>query len=105
MAIRKNFKLLKYKHIIHNFEARDLEISICNYFREICKLCDFMNTLRNFAKSVFAHIFTKFKYFTKQFISTESPDQVKKLSVGGRAASAFYSAKLCIIFNCCLFGV
>ena len=24
---RENFKLLKYKHIIYSFEARDLEIS------------------------------------------------------------------------------
>ena len=29
-----------------------------------------MNTLRNFAKSVFAHIFSKFKYFAKQFTLT-----------------------------------
>ena len=60
MAVRKNFKLLKCKHVIHNFEARDMEIWICNYFREIFKLYDFMNTIRNFAKSVFAHIFPKF---------------------------------------------
>ena len=49
---------------------------ICNYFREIFKFRDFMNTLINFAKSVFAHIFAKFIYFAKQFISTESPDHV-----------------------------
>ena len=36
-----------------------------NYFREIVKFRDFMNTLRNFAKSVFAHIFAKFEYFVK----------------------------------------
>ena len=41
-----------------------------------------MNILRNFAKSVFAHIFAKFKYFAKQFILTESPDQ-KIIGVGG----------------------
>ena len=35
-----------------------------------------MNTLRNFSKSVFAHISAKFKYFAKQFILTESPDHV-----------------------------
>ena len=33
-----------------------------------------MNTLRNLAKDVFAHISTKFKYFAKQFILTGSPD-------------------------------
>ena len=49
---------------------------ICNYFREIFKGCDFMKTIRNFAKSVFAHIFAKFKYFAKQFVLTESPDHV-----------------------------
>ena len=38
--------------------------------------CDFMNTLRNFAKSVFAQISANFKYFAKQFILTESPDHV-----------------------------
>ena len=49
---------------------RDLGFQICSYFREIFKFCDFMNTLRNFAKYVFAHI------FAKQFILTESPDHV-----------------------------
>ena len=73
---KKNFRLLKYEHIIVSSEARDLEIPICNYFCEISKFCDFINTLRNFAKSVFAHISAKFKYFAKQFILTESPDHV-----------------------------
>ena len=27
MAVGKNFKLLKYEHVIYIFEARDLEIS------------------------------------------------------------------------------
>ena len=35
-----------------------------------------MNTLRNFAKSVFAHISAKLKYIAKQFILTESADHV-----------------------------
>ena len=35
-----------------------------------------MNILRNFAKSVYAHISAKFKYFAKQFILTESSDHV-----------------------------
>ena len=26
MGVRKNFKLLKYEHIIYHFKARDLEI-------------------------------------------------------------------------------
>ena len=57
------------KHVTWRFR-------ICNYFCEISKFGNFMNTLRNFAKSVFAHISAKFKYFEKQFISTESPDHV-----------------------------
>ena len=28
--------------IIYRFEARDLEISTMNYFREIIKFCDFI---------------------------------------------------------------
>ena len=35
-----------------------------------------MNTLRNFAKSVFAHIFAKFDYFAKVIIHSKSPDHV-----------------------------
>ena len=51
-------------------------VRICNYFWEISKFRDFMNTLINFAKSVFAHISAKFKYCAKEFILTESPDHV-----------------------------
>ena len=40
------------------------------------KFRDFINILRNSAKSVFARIFSKFKYLAKQFILTESPDHV-----------------------------
>ena len=49
------------KHVTWRFR-------ICNYFREMLKLRDFMDTLRNFTKFVFAHIFAKFKYFAKLFI-------------------------------------
>ena len=28
MGVRKNFKLLKYEHIIYHFKARDLEIKL-----------------------------------------------------------------------------
>ena len=45
------------KHVVWRF-------GICNYFREIFKFRDFMNTLRNFAKSVFAHIFAFIKLFS-----------------------------------------
>ena len=40
--LQKKFKLLKYKHIIYSFEARDLEI--CNYFCEIFKFRDSIDT-------------------------------------------------------------
>ena len=64
-----NILYIALKHVIWRFR-------ICNYFREIFTFRDFMNTLRNLAKSVFAHIFAIFKYFGKQFTLTESPDHV-----------------------------
>ena len=57
------------KHVVWRFR-------MYNYFREIFKFRDFMNTLRNFAKSVFAHIFAKFEYFAKVIIYSKSPDHV-----------------------------
>ena len=32
--------------------------------------------LKNFVKSIFAHIFAKFEYFAKVIIYSESPDHV-----------------------------
>ena len=53
MAPEKNFKLLKYEHIIYIALKHVIwRFRICNYFCEISKFRDFMNTLRNFAKSV-----------------------------------------------------
>ena len=49
MTPEKNFKLLEYEHM---------------------RIHDFMNTLRNFVKSVFAHI------SAKKFMLTESPDHM-----------------------------
>ena len=65
----QNIKMLyiAFKHVIWRFR-------ICNYFCEISKFRDFMNTLRNFAKSVLAHISVEFKYFANQFTLTESLD-------------------------------
>ena len=57
------------KHVIWRFR-------ICNYFREMFKLRDFIDTLNNFSKSVFIRILEKFKYLAKQSILTESPDHV-----------------------------
>ena len=53
---KKNFKLLKYEHVIMILKHVVWRFRIYNYFREIFKFRDFMNTLKNFAKSVFAHI-------------------------------------------------
>ena len=61
-----NILYIALKYLIWRFR-------ICNYFSEIFKFRYFMNTLRNFAKYVIAHISAKFKYFAKQFISMESP--------------------------------
>ena len=52
------------KHVIWRFR-------IYNYFREIFKFRDFMNTLRNFTKSVFAHIFAKSKNQKTKSIMTD----------------------------------
>ena len=67
----KNMNMLYIilKHVVWRFR-------IYNYFREIVKFRDLMNILRNFAKSVFAHIFTKFEYFAKVIIYSKSPDHV-----------------------------
>ena len=64
-----NILYIALKHVIWR-------LRICNYFLEISKFRNFTNTLRNFAKSVFANIFAKFKYFAKQFILMESPDHL-----------------------------
>ena len=67
----KNMNMLYIilKHVVWRFR-------IYNYFCEIFKFRDFMNTLRNFVKSVFAHIFAKFEYFAKVIIYSKSPDHV-----------------------------
>ena len=57
------------KHVVWRFR-------IYNYFREIVKFRNFMNTLRNFAKSVFAQIFAKFEYLAKLIIYSKYPDHV-----------------------------
>ena len=46
------------KHVVWRFR-------ICNCFLEIFKFRDFKNTLRNFAKYVFSHIFAKVTIYSK----------------------------------------
>ena len=52
------------KHVVWRFR-------IYNYFCEIFKFHDFMNTLRNFAKSVFAHIFTFYTCLSSYWVAEE----------------------------------
>ena len=67
---------LKYEFIIYSFEAwgpgdfeyvitfkKYLNFAIYEHFKEFREIC-------------FANISAKFKYFAKQFILTESPDQM-----------------------------
>ena len=56
------------KHVVWRFR-------IYNYFREIFKFRDFMNT-KKFREICFAHIFAKFEYFAKVIIYSKSPDHV-----------------------------
>ena len=60
-----NILYIILKHVVWRFR-------IYNYFQ----FRDFINTLRNFAKSVFAHIFATFEYFAKVIIYWKSPDHV-----------------------------
>ena len=53
-----NFKNMNVLYIILKHVA--WKFRIYKYFRKIFKFRDFIYTLRNFAKSVFAHIFAKF---------------------------------------------
>ena len=69
-----NFKNMNMLYI--NLKQVVWRYRIYNYFREIVKFRDFMNTLRNFAKSIFAHIFAKFENFAKVIIYSKSPDHV-----------------------------
>ena len=48
-------------------------LRICYHFREIFQFLDFMNTLRNFAKSVLLVFSRNLHISRKKFILTESP--------------------------------
>ena len=48
---------------------------IYNLFREKFKFRGFTKAFKNFAKYIIAFISAKFKYFAKQIIYLESPDQ------------------------------
>ena len=69
-----NFKNMNTLYIILKHAV--WRFRLYNYFPEIFKFRDFMNTLRNFAKSVFVHIFAKFEYFAKVILYSKSLDHV-----------------------------
>ena len=62
-----NFKIINVLYIILKHVV--WRSRIYNYFREIFKFHDFMNT-------VFAQIFAKFEYFAKVIVYSKSPDHV-----------------------------
>ena len=77
MEVRKHFKLLQHKHIVHHFEACDLETP--NLFREISKFReDISNNEFHEIRKCFRKT-AKFDYFTKQIMPLE-----KRLPRGGR---------------------
>ena len=78
MGVRKTSKFLKYEHIIYGFEARNLEVLNMYLLREIFKFRDFMNTLRNFAKFVFALISRNLNISRKIYINGISRSRALK---------------------------
>ena len=70
----KNFRFFQYEPIIYSLKHVIWRFQICNYFREMFKFCNFMNTLGNFAKSVFARILISEIQIFRETI--ESPDHV-----------------------------
>ena len=69
-AVRKNFKLLKYEHIIYHFKENGLEISNVqyNYFREIFKFRENMSENR---VAKFLKVFIKWQNCVLSEISTQ----------------------------------
>ena len=68
MATEKNYNFQNMNIFYIALTHVTWRFRVCDYFYKISKFCDFMNNLSNFAKSVFAHISVKFKYFAKKFI-------------------------------------
>ena len=66
MVVRKNFRLLKYEHIIYHVKARDLEIS----FNVNC-FAKYLNFAKIQAKSDFAK-------FLKVFIKSRNLNILRK---------------------------
>ena len=66
-------------YITCHFKARDLKIwNMFNYFREIFKFCDFINTLRNFAKFVLLVFSRNLNILLKKYINGISRSRALK---------------------------
>ena len=64
-CLQKNFKLLKYEHIMYHFKAHDLEIPYkykYKLFREICK---FRGNIMCFEAIYNMFIVLKFEFFSE----------------------------------------
>ena len=59
-------------NILHNFEARNLELSNMLLLSRNISISRFYEPFKKFREICFARIFAKFKYLAKQFILTES---------------------------------
>ena len=62
-------------------EARNLEISNMQLLPRNIQISRFYEHFKKFREICFAHIFAKFKYFAKQLILTEPPDNVLQSSI------------------------
>ena len=71
---RKNFRLLKYEHIIYHFKARGDSVDI-NFF---AKYLNFEEILAktDFTKFSSVYKIAKFRYFAKVITYSKSPDHV-----------------------------
>ena len=77
MAVRKDFKLLKYEHIIYIILKHVIwRFRWYKLFREVFKFRDNASKNRFREISLNVHKIAKFKYFTKVITYSKSPDYV-----------------------------
>ena len=101
-------EFLKYEHITHHFKARGLAISNIFTFAKYWKFRDFMNTLRNFAKHGFAHIFAKvIAYYyifeisrPSSFKRSRIKDEKKSKKLVQERRMEVLKLKMCNYLNC-----
>ena len=61
----KNFKILKYEHIIYHFKARGLGISNIQLLSRTTQISRFNEHFKKFREICFAHIFAKVIIYSK----------------------------------------